>query len=260
MHPYSRGDVTPPSGAAPVALVTGSSSGIGAAVVKRMAAAGMRIVVNSATSVTAGEKLAASLPQAIYVQGDVSVHEDTVRLVGAAISEFGHLDILVNNASTTRFVPLHDLAAANAEIWREILAVNVIGTWQMTAAASPYLKAAGAGAVVNITSQAGVTANGSCVPYAVSKAAVNHMTRLLARVVGPEIRVNAVAPGLIDTPWYSSPAGQDYFHQARKHIEASAPLRRIGTAEDVAEAVFALATAPYISGEVLLVNGGGHLV
>jgi len=240
-----------------VALVTGSSSGIGAAVARRLAAAGIRVVVNSAHSVAAGKAVAAALPDAVYVQADVSDQRQAEDLVEAAVDAYGRLDLLVNNAGVTRFIDHADLAGASPDVWREILDVNVVGVWQTITAAVPHLRASGSGAVVNISSQAGVTTGGSSIPYAVSKAALNHMTRLLARTLGPDIRVNAVAPGMIDTPWYE---GVEGVAAAMEAVAERLPLGRVGHPEDIAAAVLDLADASYITGEVLLVDGGGHLL
>src|SRR4051812_45304848 len=132
-----------------VALVTGSSSGIGEATARALSDAGASVVVNSSSSVEAGEKIAASLPRAAYVQADVSDEASVARMIDTTIDRFGRLDILVNNAGTTVRIPHHDLAAATAEIWRHIFEVNVLGTWTVTVAAVPHLKAAGAASVVN---------------------------------------------------------------------------------------------------------------
>jgi ketoreductase RED2 len=236
-----------------VAVVTGSSSGIGAAVARRMAAAGLRVVVNSARSVEAGQALAAELPGAHYVQADIAVEEQARALIEAAVERYGRLDVLVNNAGTTRVIAHADIEAATPEIWREIFGVNVVGTWQTSVAAVPHLRATGAGSIVNVTSLAGTRAGGSSIPYAASKAALNHMTRLLANVLGPEIRVNAVAPGLVDTPWTAD------FAAFREHVTANSPLRRVGTADDVAKVVCDVADSAYMTGEVVGVDGGFHL-
>lgn len=240
-----------------VALVTGSSSGIGAEVARSLAAQGLRVVVNSSTSVAAGEALAAELPDARYVQADVADEEQAGRLVATAVEHFGRLDVLVNNAGRTVAIPHADLNAATPQVWRDILALNVIGTWQTTVAAAPVLRESGAGCVVNISSIAGSRPAGSSIPYAVSKAAIEHMTRLLAKTLGPEIRVNAVAPGLVETPWVS---GSDFFVPIAEQVRALAPLRRVGLPADVAGAVQALVNATYTTGQVLLVDGGVHLV
>jgi ketoreductase RED2 len=241
-----------------VALVTGSSSGIGAAVARRLAAEGARVVVNSARSEEAGRRLAAELPDAVYVRGNVADAVDARRIVGAAVEAYGRLDILVNNAGVTRFIPLSDLEAVDATVWRDIFDVNVIGAWQTTIAAVPHLRASGSGSVINISSVSATRALGSSVPYAVSKAALNHMTRLLASQLGPEIRVNAIAPGLIDTAWYDE--AEEVWTSSREWVDAHTPLRRVGTPEDVAEAVLHLTRAQYTTGDVLTVDGGRHIV
>jgi ketoreductase RED2 len=241
-----------------VALITGSSSGIGAAIARRFTEEGMRVVVNSATSTAAGEKLAAELPEAIYVQADVADAADARRLVDAAVAAYGRLDVLVNNAGITRYIHHADLQAADADAWRAIFDVNVLGTWQVTTAAVPHLRASGSGVIVNISSLAGDLAAGSSIPYAVSKAAVNHMTRLLAAALGPEIRVNAVSPGHIETPWHDG-APED-LRDSDDWTKAHTPLRRVGTPEDVAEAALALVKVTYTTGDILTVDGGRHLV
>ncbi|MFD5103446.1 SDR family NAD(P)-dependent oxidoreductase [Streptomyces albidochromogenes] len=242
-----------------VALVTGSSSGIGAAVARRLAAAGVRVIVNSARSVKAGQALADELPGGRYIQADVAVEADAKRLVAEAAAAFGRLDILVNSAGTTRFIPHDDLEAASPDVWRDIFDVNVIGVWQTITAAAPHLRAApdGGGCVVNVSSQAGVRPGGSSIPYAVSKAAVNHMTKLLAKTMGPDVRVNAVAPGMIDTPWFDGLDGAD---KVKEQVAGAVPLGRVGRPEDIADAVYDLTRAAYVTGEVLLVDGGGHLL
>ncbi len=233
-----------------VALVTGSSSGIGAAIATSLAHHGATVVVNSATSVEAGERLAAGLPQASYIQADVSQPDQASRLIETTVERHGRLDILINNAGTTQVIAHHDLDAATPDIWEQILRVNVIGTWNVIRAAAPPLRQAGEGVIINISSLAGVRPVGSSIPYAVSKAAVNHLTVLLANVLGPEIRVHAIAPGLIDTPWTSD------WHDVRQVVCQTAPLRRAGTAQDVADTCLGLIQARYSTGQILLVDGG----
>ena len=236
-----------------VALITGSSSGIGEATARRLAAEGAAVVVNSSSSVEAGERVARSLPNATYVQGSVADEADCKRLVATAVETFGRLDILVNNAGTTALIPHADLDAVTDEIFRRILDVNLLGTWYLCRAALPELRKSDRGVVVNVTSLAGVRATGSSIPYAVSKAAINHLTHLLAKVVGP-VRVNAVAPGLVATPWTKDWAP---IHAA---VSGSAPLGRVATAEDVADTIFGVVISRYMTGEVVVVDGGLGLV
>ena len=232
-----------------IVLVTGSTSGIGEATALRFAAQGNSVVFNSIHSVEAGERLASATPGSIYVQADVAQPNDCTRLMSEVIDRYGRLDVLVNNAGTTRVIAHHDLAAATVEVWREIFEVNVFGTWNLCVTAMDALRAT-SGAIVNVSSIAGVRPSGSSIPYAASKAALNHMTALLARVVGPEVRVNAVAPGLIDTPWT---AGWD---KERGFVQEFTPLKRSGVPEDVADVIVALALTPYVTGQVVLVDGG----
>jgi len=233
--------------------VTGSSSGIGAQTARVLAARGAHVVVNSATSVDAGRALAAELPGATYVQADIADQEQARMLVQRSVDDHGRLDILVNNAGTTQVIPHPDLEAATPEVWRRIFDVNVIGTWQVTVAAVPHLRAHGDGVVVNVSSVAAHTTRGSSIPYAASKAAVSHMTELLANVLGPDVRVNAVAPGLVDTPWT---ADWDF---VREFVRATAPLQRSASPEDVAQVIMGLIEARYVTGAVVLVDGGLHL-
>ncbi len=232
-----------------VVAVTGSSSGIGAATARAFADAGASVLVNSARTVEEGEAVAASLPDSLYVQGDITDAAVPERLVAAALDRWGRLDTLVNNAGTTALIPHHDLPAASVDVWRKIFEVNVFATWAMSVAAMPALREAH-GSIVNVASIAGVRPTGSSIPYAASKAALNHMTVLLAKVVGPEVRVNAVAPGLIDTPWTAE------WDVVREAVRQTAPLKRSGQPGDVAEVILALATASYVTGQVVVVDGG----
>ncbi len=232
-----------------VVLVTGSTRGIGAATALRFASRGDVVVFNSATSVEAGERLAASTPNSMYVQASLGVPGDPERLVGQVLERFGRLDVLVNNAGTTSVIDHRDLAAATLEVWRSIFEVNVFGTWAVSVAAMDALRAAN-GVIVNVSSIAGIRQTGSSIPYAASKAALNHVTALLAKVVGPEVRVNAVAPGLVDTLWTAD------WDAVRRHVQSVAPLRRSATPEDVASAVEALVDNVYITGQILVVDGG----
>lgn len=233
-----------------VVLVTGSSSGIGEAIARSFAVEGARVVVNSARSIEAGQAVAAALPGGLYLQGDVADEADCQQLVERTLEECGRLDVLVNNAGTTQVIAHEDLETASPDVFRRIFDVNVFGTWALTRLAMPALTDTGDGSVVNITSIAGVRPTGSSIPYAMSKAALNHMTALLANVVGPEVRVNAVAPGLVRTPWT-----KDWgpLHDA---MAVRATLGRSAEPEDIAEVVVDVAGSRYLTGQVVVVDGG----
>jgi len=233
-----------------VAIVTGSSSGIGEATAHRLSALGAKVVVNSASSVEAGRAVASALPgESLYVQADISDKAQGQRLLDETVATFGKLDLLVNNAGWTTLVPHGDLDALTDEIFMKTFEVNVFGTWWLTKAAMPLLRQSSDGHVVNITSVAGVRPVGSSIAYSMTKAALNQMTRLLAKSHGP-VRVNAVAPGLVETPWTKDWTSQ---HEGMKMI---APLKRSATSDDCAEAVLALVRNKYVSGEVFVVDGG----
>lgn len=237
-----------------VALVTGSSSGIGEEIARRLAAGGAHVVVNSATSVEAGTAVAESLPtESTYVQADISDQDQCRALLDATVERFGKLDYLINNAGWTTVIPHDDLDALTDDIFRRTFDVNVFGTWWLTKAAMPLLKASDDGNVVSITSLAGVRPVGSSIAYAMTKAALNHMTVLLAKSHSP-VRVNAVAPGLVETPWT---ADWGPLHEA---VSAMAPVHRSATPADCAEATLALIRTKYATGHVFLVDGGMSLV
>ncbi len=233
-----------------VAVVTGSSSGIGEAVARSLAARGVRTVVNSATSVDQGRAVAESLPvESIYVQADISDRTSCVALVDAAVENFGGLDILVNNAGWTSFVAHGDLEALTDEIFQRTFEVNVFGTWWLTKTAMPFLKRSADGNVVNITSVAGVRPIGSSIAYSMTKAALNQMTLLLAKSSGP-VRVNAVAPGLVATPWTAD------WSEMHQWVAENSPVGRAARPEEIADAVLSLVTNTYVTGEIMVVDGG----
>jgi len=235
-----------------VALVTGSSSGIGAQVARRLAADGCAVVVHSRSSVAAGQAVATEIG-GTYLQADLGDEGAARGLVEGVLARHGRLDVLVNNAGTTQVIAHPDLAAATPEIWRQLYDLNVIAPFVLITAAEQALREA-QGCVVNVSSLAGVRPTGSSIPYAASKAALNHTTRLLAKALGPAVRVNAVAPGLVDTPWT-----QDW-DEVRSLVQSMAPLRRSATPDDVAEVVLGLIRSTYVTGEVVVVDGGLGLV
>lgn len=237
-----------------VAIVTGSSSGIGEAIARRLSGLGASVVINSASSVEAGQNIAKELgDNALYVQADISDKASGEHLLAATLQRFGKLDILVNNAGWTTAIPHHDLEALTDDIFSRTFEVNVKGTWMLTKAAMPYLKQSEDGNVINITSIAGVRPVGSSIAYSMSKAALNHMTLLLAKSCGP-VRVNAVAPGLVATPWTKDWQAQ---HEG---VKAMAPLKRSATPDDCVEATLGLLRTRYATGQIFVVDGGLKLV
>jgi ketoreductase RED2 len=237
-----------------VAIVTGSSSGIGEATARRLSALGASVVVNSSSSREAGSALADELPtESLYVQADISDKAQVQRIVDETMARFGRMDLLVNNAGWTTVVPHDDLDALTDEIFRKTFDVNVFGTWWLTKAAMPHLRTAEDPHVIMVTSVAGVRPTGSSIAYSMTKAALNQLTVLLAKSCSP-VRVNAVAPGLVATPWT---ADWDDRHAA---VAAISPLHRSATADDCAEAVLALVRNRYVTGHVFLVDGGLSLM
>ena len=235
-------------------IVTGSSSGIGAAVARRLAGFGAGIVVNSASSVATGQQIAAELPDAVYVQGDVGDPATAAALVAAAEERWGRLDGVINNAGVTVDVPLHDIDAVTVEHWDKVLRTNLVGTFLVSQAALPLLRRADEGWIVNITSLAGIRQTGSSLPYAVSKAALNHLTTIMAKYAGDGVRVNAVAPGLVATPWTQT------WDERKAGVELVAPMHRVATPEDIADACIGVIGARYATGQTFLVDGGLGLV
>lgn len=235
------------------ALVTGSSSGIGRAIATRLHTVGWRVVLNGHGTEREGRDLVAGLGRGCtYVDADVADPRDATRLVEEAGRFSGRLDAVVNNAGVARRIPHRDLDAVDDEFWDLVMSVNLKGPWNVTKAAWPHLRRV-RGQVVNTGSLAGIAAVGSSVPYAVSKAGVLHLTRLLAKALGPEVRVNAIAPGYIDTPLTHD------WEDVRESTRRNAPAARLGTPEDVADAVVGLMSMDYVTGAVIPIDGGLHL-
>lgn len=248
-----------------IAIVTGSATGIGASVALGLTARGAKVVINYTKSEMEARATLETIEQAgghgMLAQGDVAKDEDCRRIAQAALGAWGRIDILVNNAGTTKFVAHHDLEALNAEDFRSIYAVNVIGPYQMVRACAPSLKLSGDGAVVNVSSIAGVAGNGSSIAYAASKGALNTMTLSLARSLAPEIRVNAVCPGYVHTRWFTGRFGEEASTRIKQDQESTTPLKRAGTPEDIAQIVlfFCGPESRHVTGELLLADAGLHL-
>lgn len=235
-----------------IAIITGSTSGIGEGIARMLSDNGATVVINSAHSIEKGKKLASELKEAIYIQGNIGVEEDCKKIVEETISHFGRLDILVNNAGQTMPPNPNDVCDISNADFSYIVNTNVVGTQCITREAIPHLKKTGDGNIINITSCAGIDPAGgsSSIAYSVSKAAINQLTKYLARHCGPEIRANAIAPGLIMTP------RTENFDEAVNKFKTRAPLKRTGLPKDIAEFVMAIIKSGYIDGEIILVDGG----
>src|SRR5512133_574970 len=243
----------------PVAIVTGSATGVGAATARRLAAKGWRVVLNYTKSEADARETEAACRAAgadtRLVRADVADDGDCRRLADAALEAWGRIDALVNNAGVTRFAAHDDLDALSAVDFHRIYAVNVVGAFQMVRACAPAMKRQGKGSVVNVSSIAGVTGMGSSVAYAASKAALNSVTVTLARALGPEIRVNAVCPGMIEGRWLREGLGDEVYEALRDRYKKNAPLRRTAQPDDIAETVVWLTEgASLVTGELLLVD------
>ena len=261
-RPAERDRVTADRMDGAVAIVTGGGTGIGASVVRRLAARGVRCVVNYAHSRDEAEALAAAVGNgAIAVQADI-VDDDACRaLVGAAVEAFGRLDFLVNNAGRTKYANHEDLDALSAEDFVDIYRLNTIAPFQMIRAAAPHLRASAMGAVVNVASVAGEFGIGSSVAYAASKGALTTMTRSLARVLAPAIRVNAVAPGYVGTGWFEKRLGAEGFARLNERIAGAVPMGFATGPDDIAAPIEMLLdpVSRVITGEILVLDAGAHL-
>lgn len=243
------------------ALITGGGTGIGRATALALAAAGCDVAVNYSRSADAAEETAADVRgldvAGLALQGDVASDEDCRRVVAEAVAAFGRLDILVNSAGTTVFVQHDDLDGVDTEDWQRLYAVNTIGPFQMMRAAADHLRADGGGEVVNVSSVSGVAGVGSSLPYCASKAALNNLTTTMARVLAPEVRVNAVAPGFVTGRWWVEGQGQETHDLVQDALEKSTPLEAVCTPEDVAASILGIIVgADLMTAQVLVVDGG----
>jgi 3-oxoacyl-[acyl-carrier protein] reductase len=240
--------------------VTGGATGIGHAVSLDLARAGARgVVVNYSKSRAEAEETAKEVKElgaeGFPVQADVAIEEQVKALVETTAKHFGQIDVLVNNAGTTRFIPFPDLDAVTDEVWRVILGINLMGPWYASRAAAPHLKRS-RGCIVNVASIAGLRASGSSLPYGVSKAALTQLTRALAVALAPEVRVNAVNPGLVSTRWFRQPFGEEAAAAQESAFAERTPLKAVATPEHVAQAVMGFITSDIVTGQHLVVDGG----
>ena len=240
-----------------VALVTGSTSGIGLAIAERLCTEGFCVAFHSRASATRGRELAARHPGASYTQADLADEAQTRRLAAEVLERHGRLDVLVNNAGISGRIPHDDLRAASPDIWRGLYEVNVIAPWTLITELRDALRDSASpgqpACVLNVSSHAGVRPRGASIPYAASKAALNHMTRLLAVSLAPDIRVNAIAPGLVDTPLTREWTTMQALWRDR------APMGRAASPEDIAQLASLMIASSYLTGEILMADGGYNL-
>jgi 3-oxoacyl-[acyl-carrier protein] reductase len=249
-----------------VILVTGSATGLGAAIARGVARRRAKtVILNCTKSIKEAEQTAAAVreagAEALIAQGDVA-QDDDCRRIARTCAKYGRLDVLVNNAGTTKLVQNHaDLDALSKEDFQRLYAVNTIGPFQMVRACRSLLELSGTGNVLMISSIAGVMGLGSSVAYAASKGALNTMTLSLARALAPKIRVNAICPGFIDTRWFVDALGEEIAQAMRERVAKHTPLQRVGQPEDIADAALFLISdaARHITGETLLADAGVHL-
>ena len=240
-----------------VALITGSTSGIGKAIATKLHQDGLTIIYHSRTSVEQGQILAKTTPNASYYQADLSQTEQIHHLIEAIKNDYGRLDVIVNNAGINALIPHHDLPQASPDLWRQLYEVNVIAPWTIVSEAESLLNQSSTmeepSCIINITSHAGVRPKGGSIPYAVSKAALNHLTKLLAVTLAPKIRVNAIAPGLVNTPMTEG------WTEAEKLWQEKSPMKRKAEPKDIAQIASMLVKNNYLTGEVILADGGLNL-
>jgi 3-oxoacyl-[acyl-carrier protein] reductase len=242
------------------AIVTGGGTGVGRATALELARRGCSVLVNYSRSRAEAEatadEVARSGVRSLAFQANVAQDSDCRAMVEAAVKEFGRLDILVNNAGTTVFVPHRELDKLVDDDWHRLFAVNTIGPFNCARAAKGPMEDAGEGAIVNVSSVAGVAGIGSSIPYCASKAALNSVTITLARALAPRIRVNAVAPGFITGRWLEGGLGEAY-DAILEGVKGRAPLKRVCEPEDVSDAILGLiAGSDLVTGQVLVCDGG----
>ena len=240
-----------------VALITGSTSGIGAATARRLVRDGYTVALHSRRSADVGRRMASELAGASYHQADFGDEQAIRDLVAAVVKHHGRLDVLVNNAGESPRIPHADLKAATPAVWRRLLDINLIAPFLLITEAEAALRKAGEAGrpacIVNIGTHAGARPKGASIPYAAAKAGLHHVTRLLALTLGPAIRVNCVAPGLVETPMTAG------WPEATELWNTRSPMRRPAKPEDIADLVAALVANDYVTGEIVIADGGLNL-
>lgn len=248
-----------------VAIITGSSSGVGAATARLLATQGCHVLINYNANADGAASVAADCErlgvETLVFGGSVADDKACQDMVAAAVAKWGRVDILVNNAGTTKFVDHHNLDGLSSDDFQRIYGVNVIGSYQMVRAVNPTMQQQeSGGVVVNVASTAAVTGIGSSVAYAASKGALVTMTLSLARALGPKLRINAVCPGFIEGDWLLEGLGEEKYQELIQFNRKSAALGVTATADTVADAILYFIAGPQIvTGETMIVDGGRHL-
>ena len=243
------------------AIVTGGGTGVGRSTALKLAERGCNVLINYSRSRDEAEATAAEV-RARGVQGlavEANVVDDAAcrAMVSAALGAFGRLDILVNNAATTAFIPLDDFEAVGLDDWNRIFDTNVRGVFQCIRAAREALETAGDAEIVNVSSIAGLLGVGSSIPYCASKAALNNLTLAMVRLLAPRVRVNAVAPGLITSRWLKDGLGDEAYEAYLARTIERAPLHRVCAPDDVADLIVNIITGPdLITGQIMPIEGG----
>jgi 3-oxoacyl-[acyl-carrier protein] reductase len=248
------------SGTVQAAIITGGGTGVGRATALRLARQGANVLITYSKSRAEAEQTAAEAEQAgvkaVAFKADVADDAACREMARAAAEAFGRIDLLVNNAGTTKFALATDLEAVSADDWLRIYQVNVVGAFQAARAVREAMLAGGGGQIINITSVAAFAAKGSSIPYCASKAALNNLTIALARSLAPKIRVNAIAPGFITGRWLEQGLG-DAYQQAMNTIAGQCPLEKVSDPDDIARAILSLVNgSPMVTGQILVCDGG----
>jgi 3-oxoacyl-[acyl-carrier protein] reductase len=238
-----------------VALITGGGTGLGREMALLLAREGMQIAVSYSRSQTEAEQTVADIQalggRAQAFRADLARTAEAEALVREVAGAFGRLDLLIHNAATTRFIPFPDLEAVDEAIWDELFAVNTRAAFFLARAAAPLLRQSGNGQILTTSSVAGIRAGGSSLPYAVSKAALIHLTKCLALALAPDIRVNCVAPGLLLTRWVAG-----FPEERLQAMQEKALLKKAPDLDDVAAAFVMLAKNTSMTGQVIVVDAG----
>lgn len=246
-------------------IITAAGSGIGAATAIAFAAGGYDVAVNYSRNKAGAddivEQCRAAGVDAVSICGDIAEDDDCRMIAEVAMSRFGRIDALVNNAGVTRRAPAEYLEASNIGDFDAIFRVNVAGTYQMIRAAAPHLRQADLGSIVNVSSDSALSGSGSSLAYAASKGALNTMTRGLARTLSPAIRVNAVCPGFVDTTWALAWHDEASYRTFKADLIAKAPLKSMPEAGDIAESIFWLTgKARCMTGQCIVIDSGASLI